>query len=115
MGVISESDVSDVNERIANAETAFQAFSIIDGLTRTMAEKVLDLNQVGADELYGVGMYQRRVMIGEAHGWNISERDDDVPADGRGPCADGFDSHSRRPWQCRHCRRRRIDHRPIGN
>jgi hypothetical protein len=116
MGAITEENVLDVNRRIAEAVSTAAAFRVIDGLTRTMIDKVLDLNGVGADSLAGVGMYGRRVMLGEAHGWDYNERDDDRPADGRGPCTTlgRFEPHSRRPLECRGCHRRKLDHRPVA-
>ncbi len=112
MGVITEAAVADVNDRVAQATTTAQAFRILDGCTRAMIDRLLDLNGVGVDSMFGYGLEVRRQTVAEAHGWDWNERDDDEPADGHGPCDLGhFEAHSRRSLECRRCRRRKIDHR----
>jgi hypothetical protein len=71
-----------------------------------------------ADVNERIGLAVRCEQVAAAHGWDWNERDDDVPADGRGP--DGcslrrFERHSRRPLECRACGRRKIDHRPADS
>lgn len=108
---ITDEAVSAVNDAIAQAVTTKAAFDLITGQSRTMLGRLLDQNLIDVDT---VGLGQNgQAALGLAHGWHWAERDDDRVADGRGPCPDGFDSHSRRPWHCRHCTRRRIDHRPV--
>jgi hypothetical protein len=114
MGFITDERVSEVNDAIAQAPTTAAAFRIVDGLTRTMIDRLIDLNGTDPGSLRGYGMAARRDWVADAHGWHASERDDDTPADGRGPCSLGqHEPHSRRPWECRGCKRRRIDHRHI--
>jgi hypothetical protein len=108
---ITDTEVSALNDAIAHAATSKAAFDLIKSCSRTMLGRLLDLN--GEDvAMVGLGQNGQAVM-GQAHGWHWAEQDDDRPADGYGPCADGFDRHSRRPLQCRFCNRRRIDHRPV--
>ncbi|WP_431881853.1 hypothetical protein [Micromonospora chalcea] len=110
MAGITDEQVSAVNDSIAQARTTAQAFRIIDGLTRTMLARLLDLNH---ETDAGLGVAGREAL-GRAHGWDPHERDDDRPTDGYGPCELGrYEPHSRRPWECRCCKRRRIDHRPV--
>jgi hypothetical protein len=107
---ITDEQVAEINDRIAQAPTAKQAFDLIDGCTPTMINKLLDLNGIDVS-LYLGGLAARRDEVAECHGWDWNDRDDDVPADGHGPCSLGrFEAHSRRPAQCRECRRRKIDH-----
>lgn len=108
---ITEERVGAVNDEIAQAKTTAQAFRIIGRLSRTMLPRLLDLNHI--DETLGLGQAARE-ELGRAHGWDPFFRDDDRPADGHGPCGlGGFEAHSRRPWECRGCKRRPIDHRPV--
>jgi hypothetical protein len=107
---ISDLDVSAANDLIAQAESSGSAWEFIDGLTPAMLCRVLDLNGY-ADMGRGLAA---RDTLGAAHGWHPVDRDDFVPADGRGPCyLGGHQPHSRRPAECRGCGRRRIDHRPV--
>lgn len=109
---ITDIQVSEVNDTIAQAKTEAQAYRLVMGLTRTMLDRVMDLNHVDPDR-YGRGRWARERVLRE-HGWNPFFRDDDRPADGHGPCDLGkFEPHSRRPWECRGCKRRPIDHRPV--
>lgn len=116
MSRITDVMVSETNDRITQAATTHQAFAILASCGRVMVDRLLDLNGIGPDSLFGCGLEVRRAEVAQAHGWDWNERDDDVPADGRGP--DGcslrrFESHSRRPLRCRACGRRKIDHRPV--
>jgi hypothetical protein len=114
MGYITDEHVADVNDRVAQALTTAQAFAILDGCTRTMVDKLCDLNGVASEDLRGVGIYPRRVLVAKAHGWDWNEREDDRPADGHGPCGLGrFEASSRSTLECRRCSRRKIDHRPV--
>jgi hypothetical protein len=114
MGYITDERVAEVNDSIAQAKTTAEAFRVLDGLTRTMVDRLIDLNGTDPESLRGYGMAARRDWVADAHGWSANDRDDDVPADGHGPCSLGrHEPHSRRPWECRGCRRRRIDHHPI--
>jgi hypothetical protein len=115
---ITDAAVADVNERIARAVTTKQAFDLLATLSRTMVDRLLDLNGQDMAEMHGCGLAVRCEQVAAAHGWDWNERDDDVPADGRGP--DGcslrrFERHSRRPLECRACGRRKIDHRPADS
>ncbi len=114
MGYITEQHVSEANDRVAQATTTAEAFRILDGFTRTMVDRLIDLNGTDPESLRGWGIVARREWVADAHGWDWIERDDDRPADGRGPCELGrHEPHSRRPIECRECGRRRIDHRPV--
>lgn len=113
---ITEAAIDEMNDRIAQAKTTAQAFRLIDALSRTMVDRLLDLNGTDVASLTGYGIRARGELLADAHGWDWNERDDDVPADGRGLEAcwlKRFESHSRRPLKCRACRRRKIDHRPV--
>jgi hypothetical protein len=113
MGHITDERVSEVNDSIAQATTTAGAFRILDGLTRTMVDRLIDLNGTDPSSLHGQGLAARRDWVAGAHGWDWNERNDDRPADGRGACdLNRFESHSRRPLECRRCARRKIDHRP---
>lgn len=112
MGHITDEHVSAMNDRVAQAATTKRAFDLLDTLTRTMVDRLLDLNGHDLDMLRGYGLAARRDIVAADHGWDWNERDDDEPADGHGPCDLGrHEPHSRRPLECRRCRRRKIDHR----
>jgi len=112
MARLTDEMVSHGNDEIASAPTTWHAFDILGRATRAMVERLMDLNHIDIDA-YGRGE-AGRIEIARAHGWSWHERDDDRPADGHGPCElGGFEPHSRRPGECRGCRRRRIDHRRI--
>jgi len=109
---ITDEQISELNDRIAQATTTKQAFDVLATLSRTVVDRLLDLNGIDVESLHGYGMDVRREMVADAHGWDWNERNDDEPADGHGPCTLGrFERHSHRPLQCRCCRRRKIDHR----
>lgn len=112
MARITDEMVSEMNDRIAQATTEAQAYRLVMGLSRTMLARLLDLNHVDHDRC-GLGQGGREELV-RAHGRDPYFWLDDVPADGHGPCALGkFEAHSRRPWECRGCKRRPIDHRPV--
>jgi hypothetical protein len=114
MGYITDERVAEINDSIAQATTTAQAFRILDGLTRAIVDRLIDLNGTDPDDLHGYGLGARRNWVADAHGWDTNEHDDDRPADGRGPCDLGrHERHSRRPLLCRRCDRRKIDHRPV--
>jgi len=114
MGHITDEHVAGINDRIAQATTTMRAFDILGVCTRTMIDRLLDLNGVDVTSLKGYGIEARRERVAEAHGWDWNERGDDRPADGYGRCdLPGFEAHSRRPLECRRCGRRKIDHREL--
>jgi hypothetical protein len=105
---ITDEAVSTMNDRIAQATSPGEAWDLIDGLSPRMLELVLDLNGE-SDRGRGEGA---RLALGWAHGFTLSDRGDYLPANSNGPCSlGGFEPHSRRPWECRGCKRRRFDHR----
>ncbi|MBF9135283.1 hypothetical protein I0C86_41265 [Plantactinospora sp. S1510] len=75
MARITDAEVSAVNDRIAQAKTTDEAFEIIDGLTRTMLSRVLDLNHITD----GRGVAARNAL-GAAHGRDRHARDNGQPA-----------------------------------
>ncbi|MFG3710917.1 hypothetical protein [Micromonospora sp. NPDC047730] len=113
MARITDEMVSEMNDRIAQAPTTAQAFRLAMGVSDRMLWLLLDLNHINQDEV-GLGRGGREALAVEAHGWHLYYRDDDTPADGYGPCElGGFEAHSLRPWECRGCKRRPIDHRRV--
>lgn len=107
---IEETDVEAANSAVAEAPSPGRAFEVIEAMTARMRERVMDLNFIDVDQVgRGLGGL---IAIGAAHGWDWAEREDFAAADGGGPCRLGrFEPHSRRPGECRECRRRRVDHR----
>jgi hypothetical protein len=117
MARITDQAVTEANDQIARAKTTYQAFLLIGTLSRTMVDRLLDLNGIDVDGLTGYGRSGRGDMLAGLLGWDWNERGDNVPADGRGLAAcwlGRFESHSRRPLQCRACGRRKLDHRPVS-
>lgn len=69
MGYITDEQVARVNDQIGQAGSAARALQILDGLTRTMVDRLLDLNGVDVDSMHGRGLVARRHRVAEEHGW----------------------------------------------
>ena len=98
MARITVTDVERMNDTIAQASSPGAGWDLIDELTPTMLERLLDLN--GHSDL-GRGLGARMALAWE-FGLSEADRGDYVPADGQGLCYLGrFEAHSRRPRECR--------------
>jgi hypothetical protein len=106
---ITDADVEAANDKIGGATNGVEAYAAAKQFTSGMLKRLADLNHVDLTTSGPSGWAEKIVR---EHGWD--PYDDQAP-DGHGPCDLGrFESHSRRPWQCRGCGRRRIDHRPVN-